>query len=87
MLLPFRKNFYYKIDLPEQEKKHVFSKRERILSNVKHYIDNILDPRKRNILNSQEGNFEQVSSIKNIYSSKLGFLEKEFYDALTISSD
>ena len=38
-------------DLPEVEKSNILNEREHILSTVKQYIGNNLDPRKHNILN------------------------------------
>ena len=65
---------------------NVLNKREHILSTVKQYIDNNLDPRKHNILNPLKEDFEKTPSIKNILA-ELGFTEDQYYNALSISSD
>ena len=57
-----------------------------MFSRVKEYIDTDLDPRKRNILNSQHENFEEIPNIKEILR-ELRITEHDYYKALSISDD
>ena len=52
--------------LPKAEKSNILNEREHISSTVNQYIDNSLDPRKYNIFDLLQQNFEEISSIKNI---------------------
>ena len=61
-------------DLPEAEKNNILNEREYILSTVKQYIDNNLDPRKYDILNPLKEDFEETPSIKSILT-ELGVTE------------
>ena len=73
-------------DLTEAEKNNILNEREHILSTVKQYIDNNLDPRKHNILSPLKEDFEETPSIKSILA-ELGLTENQYYNALSISSD
>ena len=73
-------------DLPEAEKNNILNEREYILSTVKQYIDNNLDPRKYDILNPLKEDFEETPSIKSILT-ELGVTENHAYNELSISSD
>ena len=57
-----------------------------VLSKVKQYIEDNLNPKKRNILNPMKENFEQVPSINEILS-KLCLTEDEYCKCLSVSSD
>ena len=61
-------NNQYPLDsnLPEDVKNNILNERDRILRNVKEYIDNNLNPKKRNILNPLKENYEKVPNIPNI---------------------
>ena len=73
-------------DLSDEMKNSILSERERILLKVKEYIDKNLDPKKRNILNPTKDDFEKVPEISEILA-ELSVTEKEYYSALSISSD
>ena len=73
-------------DLPKAEKSNILNEREHISSTVNQYIDNSLDPRKYNIFNLLQQNFEEISSTKNILT-ELGLTEEQYYNTLLISSD
>ena len=72
-------------NLPEDVKNNILNERDRILRNVKEYIDN-LNPKKRNILNPLKENYEKVPNIANILK-ELNLTEDQCYDALSISND
>ena len=72
-------------DLPDVQRINILNRREHILSAVKHYIDENLDPRKRNILNPLKENFEKLPSIPDILA-ELNISEEEYYNALSISN-
>ena len=65
---------------------NILNERDRILGNVKEYIDNNLNPKKRNILNPLKENYEKVQNIPNILQ-ELNLTEDQCYDALSISND
>ena len=65
---------------------NILNERDRILGNVKEYIDNNLNPKKRNILNPLKENYEKVPNIPNILK-ELNLTEDQCYDALSISND
>ena len=67
-------------------KAKILEQRKLLLSIVKDYIDKNLDPRKRNILNPQNDNFEEVPSIKEIIQ-ELNVSENDYYKALSTSDD
>ena len=73
-------------DLRKAEKSNILNEREHISATVNQYIDNSLDPRKYNIFNLLQQNFEEISSIKNILTD-LGLTEEQYYNTLLISSD
>ena len=73
-------------DLPKAEKSNILNEREHISLTVNQYIDNSLDPRKYNIFNLLQQNFEEISSTKNILT-ELGLTEEQYYNTLLISSD
>ena len=73
-------------DLPKAEESNILNEREHISSTVNQYIDNSLDPRKYNIFNLLQQNFEEISSTKNILT-ELGLTEEQYYNTLLISSD
>ena len=68
-------------DLSDEMKNSIVSERERILSKVKEYIDKDLDPKKRNILNPTNDDFEKVPKISKILA-ELSVTEKEYYNAI-----
>ena len=61
-------NNQYPLDsnLPEDVKNNILNERDRISRNVKEYIDNNLNPKKRNILTPLKENYEKVPNIPNI---------------------
>ena len=73
-------------DLSDFEKARCLEERKLLLDKVAEYINLNLDPQKRNILNPNKDNFEQVLDIKDILQ-ELAISEQEYYDALSISSD
>ena len=68
-------------DLSDEMKNSIVSERERILSKVKECIDKDLDPKKRNILNPTNDDFEKVPKISKILA-ELSVTEKEYYNAI-----
>ena len=73
-------------NLPEDVRSNILNERDRILGNVKEYIDNNLNPKQRNILNSLKKNYEKVPNIPDILK-ELNLTEDQYYDALSISND
>ena len=73
-------------NMPESEKNKILQKRANILEKVKNYIDNYLDPRKRNIIDPNKDDFESPLSISEILST-LSITSEQYYDALSISPD
>ena len=73
-------------EMTEKEKSAVLFKRNRLLGRVQIYIDVYLDPRKVNILDSDKPNFERPKEILEILQ-ELEIAEKDYYDALSISTD
>ena len=65
---------------------NILNERDRTLGNVKEYIDNNLNPKQRNILNSLKKNYEKVPNIPDILK-ELNLTEDQYYDALSISND
>ena len=53
------------------------------MTTVNQYIDSILYPRRKNIMNPFKENFEEVLSIQNILM-ELNITEEEYYNALSI---
>ena len=72
--------------LPEDAKNIILNKREHIMTTVNQYIDSILYPRRKNIMNPFKENFEEVLSIQNILM-ELNITEVEYYNALSILWD
>ena len=73
-------------DLPLETKTVIVEQCDLLLSKVKEYIDTNLDPRKRNILNPQKDDFEEVPNINKILQ-ELKISEDDYYKALSISKD
>ena len=71
-------------DISIDEKTHIIEQRKLLLSKVKEYIDTNLDPRKRNILNPQNDDFEAVPKINEILQ-ELQISEHDYYKVLSIS--
>ena len=69
-----------------EQKNKTIEQSKLLLSKVKEYIDSNLDPRKRNILNPQHNNFEEVPTINEILQ-ELQISEDDYYKALSISND
>ena len=72
--------------MPEITKNEILAKRDLILSTVKTYIFENLNPKKRNIFYPNRENFELIPEIPEILN-KLNFKENEYYEALSISSN
>ena len=53
-------------NLPENVRNNILHERDRILENVKEYIDSNLNPKKHNILNPLKENYEKVPNIPDI---------------------
>lgn len=79
-------NFPLPDDLLLQLKNNILNEQEPVLSKVKQYIDNKLDPEKWNISNPLKDEFEGLPPIGNILK-ELGITEKEYYNALAISNE
>ena len=60
--------------------------RNSILEKVKNYIDLELNPKRVNFLDKSKDNFFELETIPLILR-KIGLLEKEYYEALSISND
>ena len=73
-------------ELTKEEKVTRLEQREILLNKVTEYINENLDPKKRNILHPDKADFEHVLSISEILQ-KLDISEQHYYDALSISSD
>ena len=73
-------------DIPVEQKNKIIEQSKLLLSKVKEYIESNLDPRKRNILNPQNNNFEEVPTINEILQ-ELQISEDDYYKALSISID
>ena len=73
-------------DMNENDKNAKLQHRENILSKVKSYIDEHLNPTKVNFLNPSKEGFCVLPDIPTILRT-LELTEKEYYDALSISSD
>ena len=67
-------------DLSDETRNSFLIERERILSKVKEYIDKILDPKKRNILNPTKDDFEKVPEIL----ADLNVTDREYDSARSI---
>ena len=67
-------------DLSDETRNSFLTERERILSKVKEYIDKILDPKKRNILNPTKDDFEKVPEIL----AELNVTDREYDSARSI---
>ena len=61
----------------------LLNERDRVLGNVRKYIDNNLNPKKRNILNLLKENYEKVPNIQYILK-ELNLTEDQYYDALIL---
>ena len=72
--------------MPVEQKTEIFEQCNLLLSKVKEYIDANLGPRKRNILNPLNDNFEEVPNIEEILQ-ELQISEDDYYKALSISTD
>ena len=70
-------------DLSDEMRNSFLIERERILSKVKEYIDKILDPKKRNILNPTKDDFEKVPEISEILA-ELNVTDREYESARSI---
>ena len=57
---------------------NILNERDRILGNVKEYIDNNVNPKKRNILNPLKENYEKVPNIPDILK-ELNLTEDQYY--------
>ena len=53
-------------DIPVDQRSQIVEQRKLLLSQVKEYINANLDPKKQNILNPQNENFEEILTIKEI---------------------
>ena len=73
-------------NLPDDVRSNILNGRDRTLGNVKEYIDNNINPKQRNILNSLKKNYEKVPNIPDILK-ELNLTEDQYYDALSISND
>ena len=73
-------------NLPEDVRNSNLNERDRILGNVKEYISNNLNPKKRNILNPLKENYEKVPNIPDILKG-FNLTEDQYCDALSISND
>ena len=73
-------------DMPVEQKTEIIQQRDLLLNKVKEYINVNLDPRKRNILNPLNDNFEQIPNIEDILQ-ELHISEVDYYKALSISTD
>ena len=61
----------------------LLNERDKVLGNVREYIDNNLNPKKRNILNLLKENYEKVPNIQYILK-ELNLTEDQYYDALIL---
>ena len=61
----------------------LLNERDRVLGNVRKYIDNNLNPKKRNILNLLKENYEKVPNIQYILK-ELNLTEDQYSDALIL---
>ena len=73
-------------DMTQDQKIQKLEQRNLSLNKVTEYINANLDPKKRNIINPQKDNFEQVPEIKEILQ-ELNISEHDYYEALSTSSD
>ena len=73
-------------NLPEDVRNNTLNERDRILGNVKEYINNNLSPKKRNILNPLKETYQKIPNIPDILK-EFNFTEDQNYDALPISND
>ena len=73
-------------NLPEDVRNSNLNERDRILGNVKEYVNNNLNPKKRNILNPLKENYEKVPNIPDILKG-INLTEDQYCDALSISND
>ena len=64
-------------------KNNVLNERDIIWRNVKEYIENNLNPKKHNILNSLKDNYKKVTNIPDV-PEELILTEDQYYDALSI---
>ena len=69
-----------------ETKKQVLCQRDDILCSVKKCIDENLNPKKQNILDTRKENFVMVSTIFEILQ-QLNITPEDYYNALSISSD
>ena len=72
--------------MPQEEKDIIFQKRETLLSKVKAFINENLNPRKCNLFDPDKDNYNPPSSITDILTG-LDISESDYYEALAISSD
>ena len=72
--------------ISECEKQKILENRHCILSKVKDYIDNNLNPRKRNVIDPSREDFESPLSVLEILD-QLNITEDQYYNALSISTD
>ncbi|XP_057310099.1 uncharacterized protein LOC130648095 [Hydractinia symbiolongicarpus] len=72
-------------DIDPDERSEILKNKEVILNKVKDYIDTELNPKKKNILNSNQENFEITPTISEILD-ELDIPESEYYNALSISN-
>ena len=73
-------------NLSEDVRNNILNEEDKILGNVKEYVDNNLKPKKHNILNHLKENYENVPNIPDIVK-ELNITEDQYYDALSISND
>ena len=72
--------------MPLLERAELISNQKKVLHKVQRYIDDNLNPKKKNFLNPEKPSFEQLPSIENILSS-LNISFEEYESALSISTD
>ena len=73
-------------DMPEITKNQILAKRDFILSTVKPYIDENLNPKKQNLFHQNRENFEIIPETPESLN-KLNIKENKYYEALSISVD
>ncbi|XP_057316777.1 uncharacterized protein LOC130657796 [Hydractinia symbiolongicarpus] len=73
-------------DIDLDERSEILKNKEVILNKIKDYIDTKLNPKKKNILNPNQENFEITPTISEILD-ELDIPESEYYNALSISND
>lgn len=74
------------LDTSGQEKEEMLLKRKQILTKVKDYINACLNPKKKNFLNPEQPNFEQILNIDEVFSL-LNIPLDVYENCLSISSD